>query len=134
MQRSDLNRTTNDTLRRRLWNGRLAGHAEAGRASSSPPIRRLEEAIELRYDSLSKTKHGFVETESNRHTRSSMSATELPISSERVERMRPVETSPGIKVYRAGSIMSRLVTEGTKDAAPESSSCSGKIHSGESKS
>jgi hypothetical protein len=39
----------------------------------------------------------------------------------RSEPLRAVETSPGVKVYRAGSIANRLVTEGTKRDAKSAS-------------
>ena len=43
-----------------------------------------------------------------------MSDTESSAPNRRIEQLRPVVTSPGVKVYRAGSIARRLVTEGTR--------------------
>jgi hypothetical protein len=63
-----------------------------------------------------------------------MSVSEPSVPNERVERMRPVETSPGVKVYRTGSITTRLVTEGTNNTASSASNAStGSRHRGDSK-
>ncbi len=51
-----------------------------------------------------------------------MFPTEKVGQSRRIEELRPVETSPGVIVYRPSSIVNQLVTEGTKNPSQETPS------------
>lgn len=53
-----------------------------------------------------------------------MSTTEPSGQSRRIEELQPVEISPGVIAYRPGSIVNRLVTEGTRRASQESTASS----------
>ncbi len=48
-----------------------------------------------------------------------MVPTEQVGQSRRIEELQPVETSPGVIVYRPSSIVNQLVTEGTKSLSQE---------------
>lgn len=49
-----------------------------------------------------------------------MPPTETTGKSRRIEELRAVETSPGVMVYRPDSIVTQLVTEGTRSPEPAS--------------
>jgi hypothetical protein len=53
-----------------------------------------------------------------------MSASGSSGQSRRIEELRPVEISPGVIAYRPGSIVNRLVTEGTKSVSQETTASS----------